>query len=324
MSFLKVADISRQKDELHVLHQISFHQKQHQHFAIAGETGSGKTTLLKIIAGVEQSDGGQVFFQDQRVLRPNEKLLPGHPAIGFLSQHFELRNYYRVEELLEMARRLPNDEAVRIFEVCQITHLLKRRSDQLSGGEKQRIATARLLIHSPKLLLLDEPFSNLDMVHKQAMKEVIESISEQLAITCIMVSHEPADILPWADEILVLKDGRIVQQGSPYQLYNRPKDEYTAGLLGKYNLLTKQQAEALRAAGASLPGDKIMLRPEHIILSNNGGVEAKVKAVHFFGRFYELQVYFAGSTLTVHAMENNVSRGDIVHLEIKQDSVSFL
>ena len=141
---------------------ISFSQKAFQKIAIAGETGSGKSSMLKMIAGLLQPDQGMIYFNDKHVLGPDFKLIPGHPDIAYLSQHFELRNSYRVEELLSYANKLSEEMANAIFEVCMISHLVKRRTDQLSGGERQRIAIARALIRTPKLLLLDEATSALD------------------------------------------------------------------------------------------------------------------------------------------------------------------
>ncbi|MBD0295148.1 MAG: ATP-binding cassette domain-containing protein, partial [Flavisolibacter sp.] len=160
MSLLQVSNISRQEEGIYVLKNISFGQHPFQNIAIAGATGSGKTTLLKTIAGLVQPTQGTVWFEDERVEGPDEKLLPGHPRIAYLSQHFELLHHYRVEEIIQMANQLSDEEAYVICEVCRISNLVKRWTHQLSGGEKQRIALARLLVSSPRLLLLDEPFSN--------------------------------------------------------------------------------------------------------------------------------------------------------------------
>lgn len=234
MQFLKVEGISKKQGDSFVVKDIKFTQEKSQKIAISGETGSGKTTLLKIIAGLVQPDTGNVWFEGIPVDGPDFQLVPGHPAIGYLSQHYELKNNYRVEELLEYANKLPVAQAQALYDVCRISHLVKRRTDQLSGGEKQRIALARLLVGSPKLLLLDEPYSNLDPIHKQILKSVITDISEKLSVTCLLTSHDPMDTLSWADEIIVLKDGIILQKGTPQEIYHQPVDEYVAGLFSNH------------------------------------------------------------------------------------------
>jgi ABC-type sulfate/molybdate transport systems ATPase subunit len=152
--------------------------------------------------------------------------------IAYLSQQFELRNNYRVEEILEMANKIPLEEAEVIYQICRINHLLKRRTDQLSGGEKQRIALAQLLISSPRLLILDEPYSNLDLIHKSILKYVVDDIADKLKTTVVLISHDPADTLSWADEIFVMKGGQIIQKGTPQNVYFKPLEEYTAALSG--------------------------------------------------------------------------------------------
>jgi len=184
--------------------RISFTQEKGRKLAIAGETGSGKSTLLKMIAGLAAVGPGEVRFEGSRVLGPLERLVPGQPGIAYLSQHFELWNNYRVEEVLSYANDLSVEESVELYGICHIDHLLARRTDQLSGGERQRIALARLLVKPPRLLLLDEPFSNLDMIHKDILKSVIRDITQRLDITCLLVSHDPLDVLSWADEVLVV------------------------------------------------------------------------------------------------------------------------
>ncbi len=214
MAVLTVSGLSKSERGKRIVNDINFTQQISQKIAIAGETGSGKTTLLKMIAGLIQPDTGEIQFENKRVVGPYEKLIPGHPAIAYLSQHFELRNNYSVEEELEAVNKLTGEEADNLYRICRIEHLLKRRTDQLSGGERQRIVLARLLTTSPRLLLLDEPFSNLDAVHRNIIKSVIHDISEELKITCILVSHDALDILSWSDTILVMKDGRLIQQGN--------------------------------------------------------------------------------------------------------------
>jgi ABC-type sulfate/molybdate transport systems ATPase subunit len=223
MEFLQVA-----------LKDISFSQRKSQRLAIVGETGSGKSNLLKIIAGLVTPPSGSVYFEGRRVPGPLEQLIPGHPGIAYLSQHFELWNNYHVGEILSYANDLGPEEAAALYRLCHIDHLLERRTHQLSGGERQRIALARILVHPPRLLLLDEPFSNLDMIHKRTLKKVVADSASRFDITCILVSHDPRDILPWADELLVLRDGRLLRQGTPLDVYNRPLEEYTAALLGDY------------------------------------------------------------------------------------------
>lgn len=327
MSFLNISQINKREGNDFILKDISFSQERLKKVAIAGETGSGKSTLLKIIAGLVQPDAGEVFFENERILGPEEKLIPGHPHIAYLSQHFELRNNYRVEEILEMVNKMPDEEADTIFEVCRISHLLKRRTDQLSGGEKQRIAAARLLITSPGLLLLDEPYSNLDMVHKTILKSVIRDIGEKLQITCLMISHDPLDTLSWADEIMVMKAGQIIQQGTPEQIYAQPINEYTGGLFGSYNLIGPVHAKAFTSlSGIEMNEKNIFIRPESfkIVTEENHGFPGKVNRVDFFGSYYEIEVLLGENIFTVKTIKNNVANGDTVYLTLEANKVWYV
>ncbi|MCA6414491.1 MAG: ATP-binding cassette domain-containing protein, partial [Cytophagales bacterium] len=215
MDLLHVKAVSKQSEHRFLLKNITFSQSRLQRIAIAGETGSGKTTLLKIIAGLEQPNSGEVIFQSKKVEGPEETLVAGHPSIAFLPQYFELPKFLRVEQVLSYASHVSSGEANRLFRLCQIEKLLLRKTNELSGGERQRIALCRLLIGQPSLLLLDEPFSNLDMPLKSKLKDVIQNISTKLKITCLLVSHDPDDMLSWAEEIIVLKEGKVVQKGTP-------------------------------------------------------------------------------------------------------------
>jgi ABC-type sulfate/molybdate transport systems ATPase subunit len=318
MEFLRAEEISRKEQSGTVLHKISFTVEQHKKIAIIGETGSGKSTLLKIISGHAQPETGRVFYQGNKVWGPNEQLIPGHPGIAYLSQHFELRNNYFVHEILDYANKMSEIEAEKIFKICQVHHLLKRKTDQLSGGEKQRIALSRLLVGKPSLLLLDEPFSNLDMPHKKIIRTVLQKISDDLGTTCILISHDPEDFLPWADHIMVLKEGKLIQQGNTTEIYTNPLNEYIAGLTGSYNLITSNSIQLRNKWGLPLGGDDIIIRPEKINITeiSHNGIGAIVRKIQFHGFYSSILVETTEQELTIHLQDNHLDLGEKIHLAI--------
>ncbi|WP_162426030.1 ABC transporter ATP-binding protein [Pontibacter pudoricolor] len=318
MAFLDVSGISVVEEGIVILEDINFSMEEHRKIAISGETGSGKSTLLQTIAGLVQPSAGQVMFEGKKVIGPHDKLVPGHPGIAYLSQQFELPQFLRVEQVLSYSNSLSAEEARTLYEVCRISHLAKRRTNQLSGGERQRIALALLLSSWPSLLLLDEPFSNLDMGHKSILKSVIHDISDELGITLILISHDPYDTLSWADEILVIQDGKLIQQGDPQQIYKQPVDEYTASLFGKYNVIPASKSE-LFAEGTSnkRKGKDLLIRPESVTLAASGGVPGIVTAAQYFGSFYELDVQVEEVTLLVRTNREGLKAGDAVQVKLK-------
>lgn len=316
-----------------VLNDISFSQGKLEKIAVAGETGAGKSTLLKLVAGLIQPEGGELLFEKKKVLGPEDQLVPGHAGIAYLSQHFELQKSLRVEQVLEYSNTLSGNEAETLYAVCQIDHLLQRRTHELSGGEKQRVAICRLLISAPRLLLLDEPFSHLDMVHKNTLKSVIRDIGEKLRITCMLVSHDPLDSLSWADKIFVMKQGRIIQKGSPQKIYSQPVDEYTAGLFGRYNLIGNGDSKsfsglkALRRTLDGLPSAKrIFIRPEQfrVVKNSSRALRGKVMKALFFGSHYEAEISVAGKVIIVRAPDDVFKEGKFVYVSIADDDFWLL
>ena len=315
MKFLNVSSVSKRGTDRVILDEVSLSQAQGEKIAVAGETGSGKSTLLKIVAGLAQADSGTLEFEGQRVQGAMERLVPGHPRIAYLSQHFELQKFLRVEQVLAYANTLSGEESSRLYGICQIDHLLTRRTDQLSGGEAQRIALARNLVTAPSLLLLDEPFSNLDIPHKNTLKEVIEDLSGQLGISLILVSHDPTDTLPWADRILVLKEGQVTQWGTPYEIYRNPADAYTAGLFGRFNALEHRDIQQLGAENFFR-----FSRPEDFRLdvAGNAGIDVVVSDVRYFGSHYEIDVRWDAKSCIVSVLSNSMSIGDNVVLQLAE------
>lgn len=317
MAFLEAKGIYKEERGTPVLQHISFEMNAGENLAIAGETGSGKSSLVQIAAGWAQADAGEVFFKGKKVPGTLEKLLPGHPGIAYLSQYFDLPPHYWVHELLDYANQLEPVRAQRLYELCRIDHLLGRRSNQLSGGERQRIALARLMSSSPELLILDEPFSNLDAINKRLIKAVIADIQKELGISCILVSHDAADILGWAHRLLILQQGKLVQQGSPVLLYQQPASAYVAGLLGEYSLLDPHDLLVQQLIPLKPDTGQWLLRPEQVILSTHtgNGIEARVMEHSFRGSHY-ITTLQLGTQLLLAVSNAEISPGSPVYVAV--------
>lgn len=291
MGFLEVNNIIKAENGITILSGLSFSLEAGKKLALMGETGSGKSSLMKVVSGLLQADEGSVYFEDKKVLGPLEVLIPGHKGIAYLSQHFELLKNYRVADLLDMANKMNDQQASQVYRICNITHLLNRKTNQLSGGERQRIALSRLLVTQPRLLILDEPFTNLDLAHKRMINGVVQRISDELRVTCILVSHDPQEVLPWADEIMVLKGGSIMQRDTTSRVYHHPVNTYVAGLLGDHNTTADMEDEFLQQIGVSY--DKpIIIRPEELKPSTDPaqGAMVTIVAKKFLGTHHLLEV----------------------------------
>ncbi|MBI3221279.1 MAG: ABC transporter ATP-binding protein [Bacteroidetes bacterium] len=298
MMLLEVKGVSKKLEDRIVLQSINLKFEKHRKLVIAGETGSGKSTLLRMIAGLDQPTEGEIYFRGERIRGAEETLVPGHPQIAYLPQHFELQKFLRVEQVLAYANQLNRKQADETFSICQIDHLLQRKTNELSGGEKQRIALCRLLIGKPQLLLLDEPFSNLDQILKNILKQVIDQIAERLKISMVLVSHDPDDTLPWGDEFLILRHGAIVQQGNAQSIYHTPVNEYVAGLFGKYSVVPT------RLFPAKGKDKYFMARPEDWKVSEKSFVNAKRAKVlkrEFMGSKYVYTLQVGKTNIQVDA-----------------------
>ena len=319
MELLEVSGIGLDEHSSRVLEQISFTQQPHQKIALAGESGTGKSTLLQVIAGLIQPSAGEVRVNGDRVRGPAETLVPGHPGVAYLAQDSALPHSLRVEQVLRYANKRSETEAQALYKLCRIDHLADRRTDQLSGGEQQRVALARLLLGSPELLLLDEPFSNLDRAHKRVLQGIIEELGSRLGITCLLVSHDAADTLSWADEILVMHRGRIIQQGPPEIIYQQPVNEYTAALFGDYNLLRGADRQALApTTKRKAASNQLMVRPEQFRVgpATGVGLVGAVAAVRFFGGLYETEIVLSDNTIRVRTETATLAAGDLAEVSI--------
>jgi iron(III) transport system ATP-binding protein len=211
--------------------------------------------------------------------------------------------------VLAYANQLSPDDAAQLYATCHIEHLLTRPTDQLSGGERQRVAIARLLSTNPQWLLLDEPFSHLDFLHKSLLKQVLTEASAARGVSILLVSHEPSDTLSWADEMMAMRAGHVLQQGAPAALYQQPVDGYVAGLLGSFTELSDREKKQL---GWQRNASRFF-RPEHFVLSDEG-VAGTVVRLLFFGAHVDALVDIGSRTVPVRTTPGRVVPGQRVYV----------
>ncbi|HEY1025704.1 MAG TPA: ABC transporter ATP-binding protein [Sphingobacteriaceae bacterium] len=282
--------------------------------AIIGESGSGKSTLLKLIFGLLAPDQGEVSFQGRHVSGPHEKLIPGHDRMRMVAQDFNLNTYAKVYD--NIASMLSNDDliskkekTVETMEFLRIDHLAQKRIVELSGGEQQRVAIARAIISQPEVLLLDEPFSQIDTILKHDLRDDLRRLSKYLGITIILVSHDPMDGLSLADKIVVLRQGRLVQEGPPREVVNNPASGYVASLLGDANVLSPEEAAVLGIVVDR--NNQVVIYPNQIDL-NDGNLQGTVKRV-LYKLFYDEIILDAGGVdLTAHSRTLTLAEGQDV------------
>lgn len=257
--------------------------------AIVGESGSGKSTLLKLIYGLLAPDAGEVLFKGQRILGPHEKLIPGHESMKMVIQDFDLNLYAKVYD--NIASMLPNTDlqakkqkTLEMMELLHIDNLAEKRIVELSGGEQQRVAIARAMITQPEVLLLDEPFSQVDAILKSRLRADLKRLCQILGVTIILVSHDPVDGMSLADDMIVIKDGEIIERGKPSRLYTQPSHTYTARLLGNAFVLSAADARSL---GLNPLKNRVMIYPEWVQLKKGWSSNKYLVKDIFFKGFYE-------------------------------------
>ena len=291
--------------------------------AIIGESGSGKTSLLKLIYGLLEPSTGEVRFHGWLVPTRKDKLIPGHDAMKLVSQGFDDLNLYAkvwdnvASQLSNTNIELKVSRTQEILEKLKIDHLASKRIADLSGGEKQRVAISRALINDPEVLLMDEPFNQVDAAFRDELQQDMQRIVSETGLTIVMVSHDPAEVLAMADFLIVMKNGKITDQGKAHQLYNQPNHPYTARLLAKSNILSPEQAKA--AGIQEVLRQEIAIKQEHIAIQEDPASEFWVKEVRFRGFYNELLV--GNTSLTLHMIQfpiEKISKGTKIKISIKQ------
>ena len=302
MSALKINNLNHKIKNSEILKDISIETEEDKIACILGPSGSGKTTLLKLIAGLEDTQKGEIYIKDKLVSSSNTHIKTEERDIGFLFQDFALFPHLTVKENLKFAINGNADANIEINEIMKLIKLpnsLKKYPHELSGGEQQRVALARSIISKPKLLLLDEPFSNLDLSLREEIRDDTLHLLQKFNISVIIVTHDPFEAMFISNKIYILEqNGSIVQSGSPNDLYNNPISSYVAEFFGetnKFSGLVKnskvQTAVGEISINSNLESRKvdIHIRPQAIKLSQEktpvNGIKGTVMASKLMGSY---------------------------------------
>ncbi|HLF51565.1 ABC transporter ATP-binding protein [Flavobacterium sp.] len=289
---LQVQNISFGYTEKAVIQNINFTVNKGQNIAVIGESGCGKSTLLKLIYGLYDLDEGHVFWNETEVLGPKFHLVPGMPFIKYLSQDFDLMPYITVEEnvgkfLSNTNPELKKQRTQELLEIVEMTEYANVKAKFLSGGQQQRVALARVLALEPEILLLDEPFSHIDNFRKNALRRNLFAYLKSKEITVMVATHDSADALSFADETLVLYDGKLMQKSPSSNLYNNPLNKYVASLFGEVNELQLSQLTFTEGED-----ETILLYPHQLKVVDNGLLQVVVKQSYFKGSHYLIKAVF--------------------------------
>ncbi len=309
---------------------VSFSVKEGEFFTLTGESGSGKSTLLRLIKGLEDPGSGEIWFDGNLVKGPSKKLVAGEEGIELAHQAYNLFPRHTVYENIQYVIRYlsEEDQEKKISELLNIFHLQEYKDKipgTLSGGQQQRVAIAKALAASPRLLLLDEPFSNLDMILRAEIKTELADYLRQTKAAVIFVTHESGDALSLSDRVAVMKEGVIVQLGSPENIYATPASPYVASYFGNANIVKVKDLEKLHITSTkevSRDG-KVCIRYEDVEMTEDSKamLYAKVIRKDYFGACYRLEVRFEKLRLWLYTNSPYVKKGDIVPLKITTEKV---
>ena len=347
------------KERVHVLKGVSLNVPEGSLYTFLGPSGCGKTTTLRCVAGLERPDGGRISIAGHTVYASGERVyVPTNKRpIGMVFQSYAIWPHMTVAEnvaypltIQRKSRDVIRRKVSDVLKIVGLDGLEDRPAPKLSGGQQQRVAFARALVNEPKVMLLDEPLSNLDAKLRVQMRSEIKALQRRTNITTIFVTHDQAEALAISDQIAVMHGGVLIEVGSPRQLYTRPKRRFTATFLGLTNLI---EGKVLEADGDGKPGRMetskgilrfipsttlkkdqaavISIRPENIPLykerpaQTENVLEGKVTEAVFMGDSYQCKVAVGDDLLAVHTHPfNAVNPGDRVYLQLDPASCNGL
>jgi len=319
---VRFVGVTRQFGQVLAVDSVDLHVHAGEFFGMLGPSGSGKTTCLRLIAGFEQPDTGHIEIFGETA----EGIPPYRRAVNTVFQDYALFPHMNVLDNVAygpMIRGVP--KKTRHADAREMLHLVKlegfdkRQPAELSGGQRQRVALARALVNRPKVLLLDEPLGALDLKLREQMQVELKALQRELGITFIFVTHDQGEALSMSDRVAVFNDGRVVQVGTPDEIYEQPRTRFVADFVGSANILEPGLCERIGAPEGlwSLRPEKIQLAPEAVVDARDAVVvEGRVRNVLYQGATRRLLVDVADTSLSVvaPATTTSVTNGESVRL----------
>ena len=321
-SAVRFQNVSRRFGSVRAVDNVSLDIAPGEFFALLGPSGSGKTTCLRLIAGFEQPDEGHIEIFGETA----EGLPPYKRNVNTVFQDYALFPHMTVGENVAyglMIKGVPRHEretkAKQALELVKLKGFEVRRTSQLSGGQRQRVALARALVNDPKVLLLDEPLGALDLKLREQMQEELQSLQKTLGITFVFVTHDQGEALSMANRVAIFNEGKIVQAGTPSDVYERPQSRFVADFVGSSNVLPPQFAAAHGGAArwTSLRPERITVNPSGALVpAVSASAVGTIEAVSYQGAVTRLSVATEGTRLSaaVPAGASHYKQGDSVRL----------
>ncbi len=327
MAEIRLERATKTFGQVHAVRELDLTIADGEFFVLLGPTGAGKTTTLRLVAGLEKLDGGRVHLGGRDV----SALAPAARDVAFVFQQYALYPHYTVFDNLAfplrspLRRRSPQEVTRRVEEVAKLLRIeskLKNKATKLSGGEMQRVGIGRALVREPNCFLMDEPLSSLDAKLREDLRVELKHIQRDLGATILYVTHDQIEALTMADRIGVLEEGRLLQVGTPRDVYTRPASVSVARRLGSpaINLL---RMDAVPGIAAPSRARNIGIRPEDVQL-NGRGIEAEVEQVEHLGA--ESVVVLRAGEERMHALVSggtSVQPGTAVRAELSREAMLF-
>ena len=295
------------KGNICISRDISLDIYEGEIFTILGKSGSGKTTFLRMIAGLENPDNGEIIIDKNIVYSKQINVQSKDRQVAVVFQNYALLPHLSIASNITFGSNTSKEQLEDVLEKTKLKGQENKLPHELSGGQQQRVALARAIINKPKILLLDEPLSNIDTELRAHLRTELKEMIKAFGITALFITHDKEDAFYLSDRIAIMAGGNILQTGTAKDIYHHPKDLYCANFLGKMTQLS----------------EGTYIRPEHIEISDDGNFEGIIKNIVFYGSFYEIIINDQNKELLVHSFDDTLKIGQNIKYKFNGEILQF-